>query len=224
VLGVLAGTGTGYAVQQHRAPTPLPPVGLHAPLRPTGAGPASTVTAGDRTAGDLRRLLLPKPAGTVDLSATEGHDNWAPLSAIADDYDQSAREFTVLANEHFRRAAERAWSHVTGGPGDSYVEIHLYQFRDDTTSGSSAFLSTQSDYMSDPEWAGYDGSAIPGTVDGRVWTFRTFGASGTSDGPAYQARALARRGNVVIEIWYGSESPIPKQTILSLAERQLERL
>jgi hypothetical protein len=64
-------------------------------------------------------------------------------------------------------------------------------------------------------------------VDGRVWTFRTFGVSGTSDasdGPDYQARALARRGNVVIEIWYGSESPIPKQTILSLAERQLERL
>jgi hypothetical protein len=222
VLGVLAGTGTGYAVQQRRAPSPLPPVGLHAPLSPTGTAPAATLPAsrdaGLPARGDLRKLLLPKPSGAVDLSSTEGRDNWSSMVDVAVQADDPASAFTYLASDHFQRAAVRIWGHRNGSFAEDYAVFHLIQFRDQEEAGSDTYLGDAEGDMSDAS-GGEAGTPIPGTLDGRVWIFHE-----PSREPYYEAHALARRGNVVVDIWYSRDTPIPKHTIVSMAQRQLERL
>jgi hypothetical protein len=223
VLGVLAGTGTGYAVQQRRAPSPLPPVGLHAPLSPTGTAPAAKLPAsrdaGLRAQGDLRKLLLPKPSGAVDYSDTEGRNNWASLTDLSLTYEDPSSAFAELGADHFQRAAVRVWAHQGSTPAENdFAEIHLIQFRDEDVSGADTYLAGESGALTDPT-VKRPGTPIPGTIDGRARVFHD-----SSREPYYEAHAVARRGNIVVDIWYSRDTPIPKHTIVSMAERQLERL
>ncbi|WP_442738151.1 hypothetical protein ACQUSN_12805 [Streptomyces pseudogriseolus] len=70
VLGLVAGTCTGYLVQAGRAPTPLPPLSQPVLAQARGEGPAPLPAAQDRrvrTDGDLRELLLKKPRAAKHL-------------------------------------------------------------------------------------------------------------------------------------------------------------
>ncbi|MFD0508364.1 hypothetical protein ACFQ0G_47425 [Streptomyces chiangmaiensis] len=128
VLGIVAGTCTGYVVQAGREPTKLPSLSQPALRQAKGQAPEPLSAERDRrvkTDGDLRRLLLKKPAGAKDAEWLEGSDGWLDLAGYADYYEQPDKAFGDLVGDEFRRAAITGWE-----VGDSdTVEILLIQFR-----------------------------------------------------------------------------------------------
>lgn len=218
VLGLVAGTCTGYLVQADREPTRLPsPV---QPLAAPGAGevPKRLPAAQDRrvrTDGDLRELLLKKPRGARDPEWPEGNDGWMDLAAYAGTFQRSSEQFESLLADEFRRAAVGGW-YVEG----SYtVSIRLVQFRQEevlVTAEANEGAQYWADDVDSESWP------VEGTLDGRAYVHAPNGEPG--EGPTYTAEAHARRGDILVEIYVGGEKRISKKTILDLAERQMERL
>ncbi|MCX3059109.1 hypothetical protein [Streptomyces beihaiensis] len=219
VLGVVAGVCTGYVVQAGRAPDPLPPLAQETVAQAKG-GPAHEVAAatGDRrvrTDGDLRKLLVPRPSGAQTADEAQG---WLDQYGFAGLFEHPDDVFGDLSDDSFRRAAVASWEQ-----GKSATEVQLIQFRDAKSLGSRTFLKGQKSYMADSDWAGNDGRPIPGSSNGRVYVFdRPDRKPGYL--PLYRARALAARGDIVMDIWFYDTKPISKKTAMALAERQLERL
>lgn len=218
VLGLVAGTCTGYLVQADRKPTRLPsPV---QPLAAPGEGevPKRLPAAQDRrvrTDGDLRELLLKKPRGARDLAWPEGGDGWMGLAAYAETFHRSSEMFESLLHDEFRRAVVGGWS-----VGGSYsVNIRLIQFRQEevlVTAEANESAQSWADEVDSESWP------VPGTGDGRAYVHAPGGERGEE--PTYTAEAHARRGDILVEIYVGGEKRINKKTILDLAERQMERL
>ncbi|WP_051722990.1 hypothetical protein [Streptomyces albus] len=229
VLGVLTGVVTGYAVQYDRPPTPLPPLSQsvpRAPEPPSAAagdkdGPEPLSAREDRivrTGGDLRKLLLKKPKGAqIPPGAPDG--DWMTAAEYAENFEHPAGMFEGLTEETFRRAAVIDWEEGDG----TFVSVRLVQFRETQNVYSAEFLDGQQWYMSEDKHAGNDGEPIPGTAAGRVYVYDR---PQTEPGylPVYTARALARRGDIVMEIFVHGQKAVSRGTIMSLAERQLERL
>jgi hypothetical protein len=70
--------------------------------------------------------------------------------------------------------------------------------------------------------AGTTAKPLRGTGDGKAILF---GEPDTSEGfPLYGAAAVARRGDIVMEVVVFDSQEISEKTIVRLAERQLERL
>ncbi|MDX2818239.1 hypothetical protein PV410_37840 [Streptomyces sp. PA03-5A] len=227
VLGVLAGAGAGYQIQYDRPETPLPPLAQPKLPQPKGAAPAAKpLAAAEDTLpkydGDLRKLLVKKPKGAKDLDGTFGEDHWLSLYDYADTYEEPDSMFSELNSNDFRRAAVSIWR--TGGYATSVTtEVHLIQFRDEADTYTDEMLAGQQGYMAGKKYAGNKGTAIPGAFDGRAWVYsKPWTKAGYL--PIYTARALARKGTVMMDIWVHSDRPIKKSTIMSLAERQWERL
>ncbi|MGW3246926.1 hypothetical protein [Streptomyces sp. NPDC001070] len=227
VLGVLAGAGAGYKIQYDRPETPLPPLAQPKLVQPKGAAPAAKpLTAAEdtlvRSEGDLRKLLLKKPKGAKDLDGSYGNEHWLSLYEYADSYTEPDSMFTDLNTNDFRRAAISIWR--TGGYATTTTtEVHLVQFRDEANTYTAEMLDGQQGYMHEKKFAGNKGTAIPGTFDGRAWVYsKPYTKPGYL--PLYTARALARKGTVMMDIWVHSDRPIKKSTVVSLAERQWERL
>lgn len=229
VLGVLAGAGTGYQIQYLRPDTPLPSLSQPKLKQPKGAAPsAKPLTAAQDTLvtydSDLRKLLVKKPKGAKDVTDLFASDGWMDLYGYAETFKDEKYMFSELNQNGFRRLATADW---TSGSWESYTykytEIRLIQFRDETEMFAADHLADQQDYMSESDYAGNHGKAIPGSGDGVAWVYnKPWTKAGYYD--KYQARALARHGNIVMDIWYSSSKPISMKTIQSLAQRQLERL
>ncbi|MER7666036.1 MULTISPECIES: hypothetical protein [unclassified Streptomyces] len=226
VLGVLAGTVTGYAVQMEREPTPLAPLSqpeLRTP-KTVAAGPDTTpltVSANRRhaTDGDLRQLLVKKPKGARTDRAVVS-DGWTDVVSFSDGFEKPDRQFTYLAELDIRRIATTAWEQR----GGIFVTVHLIQFRDTARTAAADWVSDQQSYMPTEEFAGRSGELIAGSNNGRVYVFdepvRKAGYE-----PLYQARVLAYRGDVAMEIWYvDNSSKISEKAVTALAEQQLGRL
>lgn len=219
VLGLVAGACAGYLVQADRAPTKLP--SLSQPRFAQAKGEPEPLSAAQdarlRTDGDLRRLLLKKPAGAEDAEWLTGADGWLDQVAYAESYEKPADAFEEAADEHFRRAAVVGWT--TGSGTD--VEIRLVQYRQEES------LSAEQDNENNQYWSGRRSGtrswALPGTRDGRAYVHsRPETRAGYQ--PQYGAEAFAWRGDVCLEILVTDTQPVPKATIMRLAERQLERL
>ncbi|MFJ5632868.1 hypothetical protein ACIQF5_09465 [Streptomyces goshikiensis] len=223
VLGVLAGTVTGYAVQYDREPTPLPPLAQPLPAGPKALAPDDTTTnktinanRWHKTDDDLAKLLVEAPGGAK--SAGTGYE---PADAFAAQYFTSPdRGFTDLVQTGFRRVATTVWSQ----DDKVFVKIRLLQFQN--RSGADDYQSDQSSYMADEDGAGNAGVAIPGVSGnlGHVWV-----NSKADEKPGYLpvrgARAIARRGDVVMDIdYYDNRGKIAERDVIDLAKRQLERL
>lgn len=219
VLGVVAGACAGYLIQADRDPTPLPPLSQPVLPQAKGDGPEPLSAAQDRrvkTEGDLRKLLLKKPAGARNAEWTAG-DGWLDIAEYANDFTDPAEKFTDLVGDEFRRAAVVGWK-----VGSSYsVEIRLVQFRqEDSMAAVDSSLNHQG-------WAeeesGTDSWAVPGTGDGMAYVHAR---PDTEPGylPQYSAEAHAWRGDVSMDIWVYGTKRIAKKTIMDLAERQMERL
>ena len=139
VLGVLAGAGGGYLIQQDRKPTPLPKLIGPPPTQPAAPGPvpSSARPADDRNAvyqADLLKLLLPTPKG-----AKERERDWKTLSDLAEGYNDPAYMYGELGERGFRRAVMAAWE--TGSHrGLVTTEISLTQFRDDDRAYTSEWM------------------------------------------------------------------------------------
>lgn len=222
VLGVLAGTATGYAVQYHREPTPLAPLAQQKLVTPKALAPDDATTnktinanRWHKTDDDLSKLLIEPPSG-AKAEAT-GYDT---LDSLSSDYERPDGALRSFISDDFRRVAATAWLE-----GDRLVEVRLLQYRD--YSGAEGYQQGQAGYMSEKKFAGNEGVAIPGLDGdlGHVWVF-----SETHEEPGYypvsEARAIARRGDVVMEIYYYDKrgKRIAEGDVIDLAKRQLERL
>ncbi|CAL9519352.1 hypothetical protein [Streptomyces sp. Tu 3180] len=219
LCGLVAGACAGYLVQADRAPTKLPPLSQPVLPRATGPAPEPLSAARDRrvrTDGDLRELLLKKPAGAREADWLSTSDGWLDMSAYADSFTEPGEKFSSLVSDEFRRAAAVGWE-----DGPHQVEIRLVQFRQED---SLAAVDTVGNHQG---WAERDPDAeswgIPGTGDGTAYVHpRPYTEPGYE--PQYRAEAHAWRGDVAMEIWVYGDRPIPKKTIMDLAERQMERL
>ncbi|MFD7900354.1 hypothetical protein [Streptomyces sp. NPDC059743] len=224
VLGIVAGTATGYAVQADRAPTPLPMLaqpGLAYPAKslPKGKEPEPLSAEEDsqvRTDGDLRKLLLKRPAGARDNLALRARDGWLSVDEYAREFEAPDYMFEDLVGKGFRRAAYSSWEQ-----GEYRVtNIRLVQFRADWSLSVTYHTEGRQAYM--PREAGNPGDPLKGSSNGRYYIYDVEREAGYL--PQYHARALAQRGDVMLDIHIYDTEPISKKDIRTLAERQLERL
>ncbi|MGA5118934.1 hypothetical protein [Streptomyces pseudogriseolus] len=218
VLGLVAGTCTGYLVQAGRTPTPLPPLSQPVLAQARGEEPAPLPASQDRrvrTDGDLRELLLKKPRGATHTEWLKDGVRWLDLTALAETWTEPGEAFGDLVLHEFRRSVMTAWE------DDGYtVEIRLTQFRqEEYTAATDAADDAQ-------RWAGErpnDNWAIPGTGDGRVYVM-TEPETEPGYEPRYAAEAHAWRGDIAMDVWVTGPEPVSKKKIMDVAERQMERL
>ncbi|MCI3272049.1 hypothetical protein [Streptomyces cylindrosporus] len=220
VLGVVAGTCTGYLVQADREPTKLPSLSQPVLAQAGGDGPEPLSAAQDRrvkTDGDLRKLLLKKPAGAKDADYLMGDDGWMDLAAYAETYDHPQSVFGDLVSEEFRRAAVTGWT-----VGSTYgVEIRLVQYRQQERLEASDTVDDQQYWRQSEN--GARSWPIPGTGKGMVYVdSRPETKAGYL--PQYNAEAAAWRGDIALEIFVWDSKPVPQKKIMDLAKRQMERL
>ncbi|MEU2773407.1 hypothetical protein ABZ646_10825 [Streptomyces sp. NPDC007162] len=222
-LGVVAGACVGYLVQADRAPTALPSLSQPSLAQAKGAGPEPLSAAQDRkvkTDGDLRNLLLRKPAGSRKALIEVGGDGWMDLTAYAEEFQSPANAFRRLAREdELRRVAVVDWRE-----GSTYTaEIRLVQYRE-TERGTQAAddADAGNENAQPPDDHTTDGWPIPGTGDGMAYVHNK---PDTSYGVSlYSAEAHAWRGDIAMEIWIYDTKPIPEAKVMDLAKRQMEQL
>ncbi|MEU5087495.1 hypothetical protein [Streptomyces sp. NPDC021356] len=219
VLGVVAGTCTGYVVQAGREPTSLPP--LSQPVVEQAKGEAEPLPAAqDRRVkrdGDLRKLLVDRPKGARDDPYGANGDGWMSLTEYAHEFTKPDKAFGNDLSDDFRRAVGTRWE--TGGTHE--VEIRLAQYRQEEEL-TAAGQADGAMYWAEREVRGHRWP-IPGTGSGMAYT-ATEPDRKPGYLPVYQARAHAWRGDVVMEIYIYDTKPITKKEIMSLAQRQMGRL
>ncbi|MEW1647159.1 hypothetical protein [Streptomyces sp. NPDC091219] len=219
-LGVVAGACTGFLVQANRAPDALPSLSQATLAQAKGPAPEPLSAAQDREIkvdGDLRKLLLKRPSGARDADYTVGQDGWLDLAGYAETYDKPAYAFGDLVADEFRREAVVNWRE-----GSSlFVEIRLVQFRQQDQ--LVAADDTNSAYHYAEGKPHTDSWPIPGTGDGMAYVHHSPDRkAGYTD--VYNADAHAWRGDIEMEIWVSSGSPVSQKKIMDLAKRQMERL
>lgn len=228
LLGISGGTAVGYGIQSQRPPTPLPALsqpGLAYPAKPLAAdqAPAPLPAAEDRrirTDGDLRKLLLERPKGAEASPAHPSKEGeWLQFSDYVRQFRDERSMFVYLAENDLRRIAVAEWLEEKRRQST----ITLVQFRSNTTMGAADHLGGQLSYMPEKKnGAGNTGDPLEGTESGRYFLYAVEREPGYL--PFYRARALAVRGDIMIDVNIADAKPISKKDIRVLAERQLERL
>ncbi|MFC7964222.1 hypothetical protein [Streptomyces cinereoruber] len=221
VLGLVGGTAVGYGIQAEREPTPLPPLNQPAlaypkPL-PRGEEPEPFSTAEDRQVkaeGDLRKLLLPRPAG----ARPDGVDGWWSLADYASDFTWPGAALEHQLQLGIRRVAVRSW--LSGE--DRFVSIRLVQYRPSSRIGALEFVRDQQRNAIRDSEAGSLGTEVKGSGNGRYFLYPVERRPGYLD--FHQARAFVQKDDIAIEILVFDARKIAEKDIRSLAERQLERL
>ncbi|WP_443074232.1 hypothetical protein [Streptomyces sp. NBC_01460] len=228
LLGISGGTAVGYGIQAQRPPSQLPALSQTELAYPAKALPADKVPAPlpasqDRQAktdGDLRKLLIDRPAGwSEDKDADWLDDGWMSVGDLARDYREEDYMFEYFLGSGIRRIAGASW--VKGA--DREAEIRLVQFSSGVSTSAAKFADGQRAYMGDPEkGAGNEGDPVEASGEGRYYLYEVDREPGYE--PLYQARALMNRGDIMIEINLYDSRPISKKDIRTLAEQQLERV
>ncbi|MEU5975791.1 hypothetical protein [Streptomyces sp. NPDC047315] len=222
VVGVVGGTAVGYGVQAEREPTPLPALsqpGLAYPAKPLPANqrPKPLTAAEDnrvKTEGDLRKLLLPKPAGARSIDAEWLDDGEMDLRLYTRWFEDPQNILQSLTAQDMRRGAGARWT-----KGDRTWAVNLVQFPD--YERGAAFVSDHVYYM--PEYTGGDkGEPLPNTERGLTFVYKVQKKAGYK--PLYETRALFQRGTIMADIQLYDSKPISRQEIRTLAQQQWERL
>ncbi|MER5202925.1 hypothetical protein [Streptomyces sp. NPDC002825] len=225
VIGLVGGTAVGYGIQADREPTALPPLnqpGLAYPAKPLPKAQAPKPLAASedlqaKAQGDLRKLLLPKPAGAKKAQFSP-RDGWMPAYAFASQFKEPGAALDYQLDLGLRRIATTSW---TVGQYRT-TEIRLVQYRSGDTLGAQEYIEDQQRYMPDEEYAHNVGKELTGSSDGRYYLFPVDRKAGYLD--FYEARAYFHRGDIAVEIFVGDTKKISEKEIRSLAERQLGRL
>ncbi|MFD5873342.1 hypothetical protein [Streptomyces sp. NPDC060322] len=227
LLGISGGTAVGYGIQAQRPPSQLPALSQTELAYPAKALPADKVPAPlpasqDRQAktdGDLRELLIDRPAGwSEDKDADWLDDGWMSVGDLARDYEDEGSMFEYLQESRIRRVAGAAWKK------GEYREatVTLTQFSSGAAEAAADYADGQRGYMLSDEYAGNEGDLVKGSGEGRYYIYGVDREPGYL--PSYQARAILHRGDIMIEINIYDTRPISKKDIRTLAERQLERV
>ncbi|MFJ8865392.1 hypothetical protein ACIRD6_06465 [Streptomyces sp. NPDC102473] len=228
LLGISGGTAVGYGIQAQRPPSQLPALSQTELAYPAKALPADKVPAPlpasqDRQAktdGDLRELLIDRPAGwSEDKDEAWLDDGWMSVGDLARDFNGDDTMYEYFLESDIRRIAAAAWKKGT----HREAEIRLVQFSSGADTAAAGFADGQRSYMSGTEQgAGNDGDAVKGSGEGRYYVYDADRKPGYL--PFYRARAVMHRGDIMIEINIYDTRPISKKDIRTLAERQLERV
>ncbi|MEU6312420.1 hypothetical protein [Streptomyces sp. NPDC047014] len=223
MLGVLAGTVTGYAVQYHREPTPLPPLAQQAM---DGAKPAAVNDATSRRSinanrwhaadEDLAKKLVEVPGGAQEAFS-------GPVSAdvfSAEWYLEPSEAVGGLIRDQIKDIATTRWAENDR----NFIEIHLLRFRD--RGGAEGFQAGIVDYMPNKDYAGNAGKEFPGVPAdfGRLWVDSKAHVEPGYE-PVRQGRVLVRRGDLVMLVEYtNNRGEIDEKALADVAKRQMERL
>ncbi|MFD7864408.1 hypothetical protein [Streptomyces sp. NPDC057682] len=228
VLGIAAGAAVGFDIQAGRAPTPLaalsqPGLGYPAKALPAGRAPEPLPASQDRRVradGDLRTLLVPRPAGWRESKdVPEIRDGWITVDDYVRDFENDSYMFGSLLEADIRRVAAAAWTKDE----HRVASVMLVQFRAGTAMSADLHAADQRSYMPDPKHgAGNTGDALKGSIDGRYYLYKADREPGYL--PLYRARAVFDRGDIMAEVNLVDTEPISKKDIRTLAEQQLERL
>ncbi|MFE7749482.1 hypothetical protein [Streptomyces sp. NPDC057428] len=228
LIGVSAGTAVGYGVQAERPPTALPPLsqaGLAYPAKalPADKAPAPLPASQDRqvrTDGDLRKLIMKRPAGWSDDEDTGAlNDGWMSVDGYAREFNDEGSHLEYLLESDIRRVAGAAWK--KGAHREAAVR--LVQFRSGALAEASSYADGQRSYMPwEKDGAGNEGDPVKGSGSGRYYLYPVARKAGYM--PLYRARAVMHRGDIMVEINVFDTGPISKKDIRTLAERQLELL
>ncbi|MET9372577.1 hypothetical protein ABZX98_00275 [Streptomyces sp. NPDC002992] len=222
VLGIVGGTAVGYGIQAEREPTPLaalnqPDLAYPKPL-PRGQNPAPLTAAEDRrikTDGDLRKLLLPRPAGTKKSEFSDA-DGWMTLREYASGFRSPEWALEDQLENKLRRIAATSWQ-----KGEfRTTEIRLVQYRAGDSLGARDHAEGQIEATA--EMAENDGEPIKGSADGRVFVLPVHKEAGYVD--LYEARAYFHRGDIMVTVYIIDTKKISVKEISSVAEQQLGRL
>lgn len=222
VLGLVGGTAVGYRIQADREPTLLPALnqpGLAYPAKPLPKGeePEPLSAAEDhqlKAEGDLRKLLLPRPAG----ARAEGPDGWQSLSQYVDGYTLPDAALEFQLDQGIRRIATREWR-----VGEyKTVEINLVQYRAGSSNGAWEHVMDQQRIAGGEARSGSLGESVKGSSNGRYFVYPVRREAGYMD--SYMARAFIAHGDIAITILMYDTRKISGSEIRSLAERQLGRL
>ncbi|MEU2232778.1 hypothetical protein [Streptomyces vietnamensis] len=225
VIGLVGGTAVGYGIQADREPTALPPLnqpGLAYPAKPLPKGqePEPLSAKEDwqaKAQGDLRKLLVPKPAG-AKKDPYDPRDGWMPVYEFASQFNKPGNALDDQLDLGVRRIAAESW--VTGE--HKRTEVRLVQYRANATLGAQEYIEGQQRYMPNEDFADNEGEELKGSPDGRFYLFPVDRKAGYLD--FYEARAYFHRGDIAVEIFVGDTKKISEKEIRSLAERQLGRL
>ncbi|MFR9756294.1 hypothetical protein [Streptomyces sp. TR06-5] len=226
LLGVAGGVATGYTVQADRAPTPLPPLSQASLSYPDGhlsedAWEPLPAKHDHRvkTDGDLRKLLVHKPKGSQDSTFHAVTDGWLGVEDYARDFVDPAQMFSGLASQDVRRIAATQWEESS----TELTYVQLVQFNEATTHRAANHAREQLAYMPGEEFAGNPGVPLEGSSTGRAFVFDE---PSRNPGflPLYEARAIAHRGDIMMDIRVTDTAPVSEKEIQNLAEQQLERL
>ncbi|MFE5943802.1 hypothetical protein [Streptomyces sp. NPDC056480] len=223
-IGLVGGTAVGYGIQAEREPTALPPLnqpGLAYPAKALPEGQKTKLPASEdlraKAEGDLRKLLLPKPAG-ARKSEFADVDGWLRVSTFASQFNRPGNALDDLLETGIRRVAATSWA-----AGEyKETEIRLVQYRAGDVLGAQEFVEEQQAYMPEEDFAESEGTELKGSANGRFYVFPVRKKAGYLD--MYEARAYFYRGDIAVEIFVIDTRKISAKDIRSLAERQLGRL
>lgn len=193
-LGLAGGAVSGFLIQRARPATPLPPIRqtLAAAAQPGAADPRDAATDdGAKLDGDLRAVLMAKPAGAKDTQDFTTRD-WFTIGDLAEYYKQPQDALAKLNSYQFRRAARAGWTLTDG----TTVEVDLIQFR--STDGASEYF-TMTGFPMDPT-----ASTVQGTASGYVGRYMQKDAGGK-----YTAYGLVRHGDVVEQVFVSRSKDVP---------------
>ncbi|MDH6226308.1 hypothetical protein [Streptomyces sp. MJP52] len=218
-LGLVGGACGGFLVQADREPTALPSLTQPELKQAGGEGPDPLPAAQDRkvrTDGDLRDLLVKAPKGAKDVTSRVTGDGWMEMPEFADTFEEPADAFSDrVIGSQIRRIAVAYWER-----GHQFTEVRLAQFRHEENLEAAVLTDRQNNFTAAEP---VDSWPLPGTGDGMVHVLsRPERKAGYL--PVYEARAFAHRGDISLQIWITDTRPVPKKTIMDLAERQMERL
>lgn len=214
VVGLLGGTGTGWAIQRQRPATPLPPLATTVGTRVLAGAPAGAASQspdpstddGAKLDGDLRKLLLDKPADATDSAFTQPV-HWLSVRDLAEVSRRPERQFAELNQRGFRRAAARLWDAKDG----TTVDVELTQFR--TGSGAADYYG-----------AGIGGEKGAVKIVGTLTGYAVAAPSRDQDGQ-YWGEAIAMHGTVIVAVYvYSPVKPVDPNGIARIAAEQLGKL
>lgn len=218
VLGLLAGAGAGYKVQQDRKPTSLPRLIGPPPTQPAAPGPVPPTPNKKDDAdavfeANLLDVLLPTPKG-----AKQEYRRYISQAEIADDYSDGADGFSELSEDGFRRSVSVAWE--TGKGHDRRTEVRLTQFRDDVDTNTTRYVEESE--FADGAHQSY-GTSIPGTLSGEVLpSALPYTDPGYED--YYVGVGFARVGNIFVEVYVSDVHAVSDTDLMSVITKQLERM
>ncbi|TDU05361.1 hypothetical protein EDD99_3871 [Streptomyces sp. 846.5] len=181
VVCAAVGTGTAFAVMAPRR-TDIPGLrtptdgryvfpALTLPALPSGAvGPVegATGTGEGLHAVDLRKLLLPAPAGAQVDTSYPGASGWYPVATFGQKFDYVPTLRTRLQDDGARHVAATGWK----GPDGTRTEIFLVQVRSYNTATDLYQLACGTapdaapNALVDPEFV------LPDIAGGTVYTSR----------------------------------------------------